>query len=140
MARTVLRLYNAAAQKILDREGVSIAHWYYLRVLSQHETLSQLELSQRVAIAPTTAVTALDILEKRGLVRRTRDPNDRRRYFVSLTDEGARLIDELMPDIEKMIAASIKDIPADDIRVFWKVFHKIYDNLSEATGNEQVLD
>lgn len=140
MARTILRLYNATAQKVLDREGMSIAHWYYLRVLSQHGTLNQLELSKRVAIAPTTAVTALDALEKRGLVRRARDTNDRRKQFVSLTDEGARLIDALMPDIEKLMAASVQGIPATDMRAFWDVLHKIHDNLSEAAGDESVLD
>lgn len=140
MTRTLLRLYNATAQRVLDREGISIAHWYYLRVLSQHGTLNQRELSKRVEIAPTTAVTALDALEKRGLVRRERDTTDRRRQFVSITDEGARLIDVLMPDIEKLIAASVQGIPETDMRVFWKVLHKIHDNLSEAIGDESVLD
>lgn len=140
MARTVLRLYNATAQRVLDREGISIAHWYYLRVLSQYGTLNQRELSKRVEIAPTTAVTALDALEKRGLVRRERDTTDRRRQFVSLTDEGARLIDVLMPEIEKLMAASVQGIPETDMRTFWMVLHKIYETLLETAGDESVLD
>ena len=35
MARTVHRLYNVEAQKILDRKQVTLAHWYYLRVLAE---------------------------------------------------------------------------------------------------------
>src|SRR5258708_39138288 len=73
MARTVHRLYDAQAQKILDRENLAIAYWYYLRVLAERGELNQLELSKRVGIASTTAVPALDNLEKRGLVQRTRD-------------------------------------------------------------------
>jgi MarR family transcriptional regulator for hemolysin len=68
MARTVHRLYDAQAQKILDRENLAIAYWYYLRVLAERGELNQLELSKRVGIASTTAVPALDNLEKRGLV------------------------------------------------------------------------
>src|SRR5882724_4273023 len=79
MARTVHRLYDAQAQKILDRENIAIAYWYYLRVLAERGELNQLELSKRVGIASTTAVPALDNLEKRGLVQRIRDPKDRRK-------------------------------------------------------------
>lgn len=140
MARTINRLYNAAAQPILDREGVNIAHWYYLRVLAQRGTMNQLELSKRVGIASTTTVTALDSLEKRDLVRRTRDKNDRRKHFVSLTDEGRRVIDRAMPDIEEMLAASIHGIPASDIRTLWAVLHQVAKNLSQAVRSEAVLD
>ena len=60
MARTVHRLYNAQAQSILDEEKVTIAHWFYLRVLAQHGELNQLELSKRVGMASASAVPALD--------------------------------------------------------------------------------
>lgn len=140
MTRTVHRLYNVHAQRILDREGVTLAHWFYLRVLGERGTLNQLELSKRVGIASTTAVTALDNLEKRGLVRRTRDTTDRRKYFVNLTDEGRRLIDALMPDIEEMLEASVQGIPVEDMRIFWKVLHGVAENLSQAAGSEAVLD
>src|SRR5271170_6586676 len=78
ISRTVHRLYDAQAQKVLDRENIPIAYWYYLRVLAERGEVNQLELSKRVGIASTTAVPALDYLEKRGLVKRVRDPKDRR--------------------------------------------------------------
>ncbi|NPT60139.1 winged helix DNA-binding protein [Paraburkholderia elongata] len=33
-------------------------------------------------------------MEKRGLLKSTRDPKDRRKYHVSLTDDGKRPVDE----------------------------------------------
>ena len=51
MNRTLHRLYDVEGQKILDREKVSVAHWYYLRVLAERGELNQLELSKRVGIA-----------------------------------------------------------------------------------------
>lgn len=140
ITRTIHRLYNAQAQSILDREGVTIAHWYYLRVLARHGSLNQLELSRRVGIASTTAVTALDSMEQRGLLRRTRDPNDRRKYFVTLTEEGHRILRALMPDIERMMTASLRGIPEGEIRTFWKVAQRLVANLHESAATEQVLD
>ena len=81
MARTVHRLYNDQAQKILDEENITIAHWIYLRVLAERGELNQLELSKRVGMASTTAVPALDSMEKRGLLKKRRDPKDRRKYY-----------------------------------------------------------
>lgn len=140
MNRTVHRLYNAHAKRILDQEDVTMAHWYYLRVLSERGTINQLELSKRVGIASTTAVTALDNLEKRGLLQRTRDANDRRKYFVSLTDEGQKIIDSLMPKIEEMVVDSVEGIPVEDMRVFWRVLHQIADRLSAGDEGATVLD
>src|SRR5258705_13908055 len=140
MARTVHRLYDAQAQKILDRENLAIAYWYYLRVLAERGELNQLELSKRVGIASTTAVPALDNLEKRGLVKRTRDPNDRRKYFISLQDEGKRLVDEMLPELTDMISASLDGITQKDMQIFWKVMHQIERNLMQISQGDTVVD
>jgi len=140
MTRTLHRLYDVNAQKILAREKVSIAHWYYLRVLAQRGELNQLELSKRVGIASTTAVPALDSMEKRGFLKRTRDPKDRRKYYVSLTDDGKRLVDELMPESIGMITGSLDGVAPEEMLTFWKVLHQIAENLSERSNDDTVVD
>lgn len=140
IARTVHRLYDAQGQKLLDRESIPIAYWYYLRVLAERGEINQLELSKRVGIASTTAVPALDYLEKRGLVKRVRDPNDRRKYFVVLQDEGKRLVDEMLPDLIDMISGSLDGISQKDMRVFWKVMHQIETNLVQMAQGDTIVD
>jgi MarR family transcriptional regulator, organic hydroperoxide resistance regulator len=140
MARTVHRLYNGQAQKILDEEKVTIAHWIYLRVLAERGELNQLDLSKRVGMASTTAVPALDSMEKRGLLKRRRDPNDRRKYYVVLTDKGRCLVDKLLPRIGDMIVDSLNGISPEEIRTFWKVSHHIAKNLAAMADDDVVLD
>ena len=140
MARTLYRLYDSQAQKVLDREGVSVAHWLYLRVLAERGEMNQLELSKRVGIASTTAVPALDSMEKRNLVRRTRDPKDRRRYYVSLQEEGRRLVNDLLPEITAMISSSFEGIAPDDLHVFWKVMRQIEANLNRISQGDSIVD
>jgi MarR family transcriptional regulator, organic hydroperoxide resistance regulator len=140
MARTVRRLYDAVGQKILNRENLTVAYWYYLRVLAERGELNQLELSKRVGVASTTAVPALDNLEKRGLVQRVRDTEDRRKYYVSLKDEGKRLVDDMLPELVDMFSASLDGISPRDMRVFWKVAHQIENNLIRMSKDEAALD
>ena len=108
--------------------------------MAERGTLNQLELSKRVGIASTTAVTALDNLEKRGLLLRTRDTADRRKYFVSLTKEGQRLIDDLMPDIEQIFLDSIESAAVKDMQAFWRAMYQIAANLADGDDGESVLD
>lgn len=140
MTRTVHRQYDVAGQKILDKENISISHWYYLRVLAARGELNQLELSRRVGIASTTAVPALDSMESRGLLKRTRDPKDRRKYYVGLTDEGRRLVEKLMPEIIDLITTSLEGISRDELRTFWGVLHKIENKLALMANDSAVID
>jgi MarR family transcriptional regulator, organic hydroperoxide resistance regulator len=140
MTRTVHRQYDVEAQKILDKENISIAHWYYLRVLAERGELNQLELSRRVGIASTTAVPALDSMESRGLLKRTRNPKDRRKYYVSLTDEGRRLVEKLLPEIVDMITTSLEGISRDELRAFWSVLHKMENKLAQVANDSATID
>lgn len=140
MTRTLHRLYDLEAQKILGKEKISIAHWYYLRVLAERGELNQLELSRRVGIASTTAVPALDSLERRGLLKRTRDPRDRRKYYVRLTGDGKRLVEQLLPEHIEMISGSLHGLTDEDLTAFWKVLHRITKNLSGMGSGETLVD
>jgi DNA-binding MarR family transcriptional regulator len=140
ITRTVHRLYDAESQKILDRRKIPIAHWYYLRVLAERGELNQRELSRRVGIASTTAVPALDNMEKRGLLKRVRDPLDRRKYFVRLTDKGRAIVDELLPDVLAMIDRSVSRLSAGDMRTFWKVMQEMERALKGPSGANKASD
>ena len=140
MTRTMHRQFDVVGQKILDKEGISISHWYYLRVLAERGELNQLELSRRVGIASTTAVAALDSMERRRLLKRTRDPNDRRKYYVGLTDEGRQLVEKLLPEVIDMFTLSLEGISRDELRTFWGVLHKMESNLTRMANGSTIID
>ena len=140
MTRTVHRQYDVQAQQILDKENISISHWYYLRVLAERGEINQLELSRRVGIASTTAVPALDSMESRGLLKRTRDPKDRRKYYVGLTDEGRQLVEKLMPEVIDRVTTSLEGISRDELRTFWGVLHKMESNLALMADGSTIID
>jgi len=55
---------------------------------------SQQELSRSLELDPSGLVSTVDDLEEQGLVERQRDPADRRRYALYLTESGrGRLAD-----------------------------------------------
>ncbi|GLW67339.1 MarR family transcriptional regulator [Actinomadura rubrobrunea] len=50
--------------------------------------LSQRQVSERLRMDPADVVGLVDTLEERGYVERRRDPEDRRRYALDVTEDG----------------------------------------------------
>jgi DNA-binding MarR family transcriptional regulator len=61
-----------------------------LGLLHDHSGLAQRDLLQEMGVDPSILVTLLNPLEADGLVTRERDPGDRRRHLVTLTQAGER--------------------------------------------------
>lgn len=59
--------------------------------------LSQRELAQKHLMSPGNMTMVVDHLEKRGLVSRERQTEDRRFFKVHLTDEGRQLFENILP-------------------------------------------
>src|SRR3977135_2692037 len=68
-----------------------------LRRLGQFPGQSQRGLADALGMHAPRLVALIDELEDGGLVARERDPDDRRNYAISLTDEGSRGLAATVP-------------------------------------------
>jgi DNA-binding MarR family transcriptional regulator len=66
-----------------------------LRLLRVAAGLSQQGLAARLGIHPSRLVAILDILEKRGLLERRPNPDDRRLYSLYLTKDGEEILGKI---------------------------------------------
>jgi DNA-binding MarR family transcriptional regulator len=66
-----------------------------LRLLRVAAGPSQQELAAKLQIHPSRLVAILDNLEKRGLVERRENPDDRRLYSLHLTKEGGEMLERI---------------------------------------------
>ena len=69
-------------------------HAGLMTALSEGVAPSQQELAARLGVAPSLVVSLADHLETLGAVRRVRDPGDRRRQVLTLTDHGRDLLEQ----------------------------------------------
>ena len=83
----------------LNREGVSPAGFSVLVVLTTAGGSAELKtLRRRLGWSKANATEVTATLQERGLVRRRRDPNDRRLVIVDLTYSGRELVERLFPE------------------------------------------
>ncbi len=77
-----------------------------LRVVAARDAVSQREVSDELLLDPSDVVSLVDILEGAGMLRRRRDPSDRRRYALQLTAAGRRAVLRLT-EISQQINAEL---------------------------------
>ena len=68
--------------------GVRLKHFVVLSYLADRDGISQQELGDVCAMDANNLVLVLNELEAAGLAQRRRDPEDRRRHIVEVTDAG----------------------------------------------------
>lgn len=88
----------AELEEILKKKRLNLTQLLTLYSLAgSREPVCQRELAERVGCTGGNMTQVLDQLARRRLVRRIRDPRDRRYIRVSLTPKSALLLQELVP-------------------------------------------
>lgn len=88
-------LFRTAGLVLMDRavpvHPASLSQLFALHELDHDAGLSQRKLAERLGLEKSTVSRLVADLESDGLVRRERDPANRRLYRLEITDAGRRL-------------------------------------------------
>ncbi len=97
LVRDATRAFARALQARLAEHDVSFGHWTFLRVLWEHDGLTQRELSQEAGVMEPTTYAAVRSMEALGYVVRERLHGNRKNVHVRLTPAGRALKRKLVP-------------------------------------------
>ena len=107
---TVARLFARTLAACIAQYDVTLAQWVILLFLWTSEGMTQTQLSRHVVIDDATMVRTIDRMERDGLVKRVRNPQDRRQHNIFLTDKGRSLRDVLIPCALAVNASALQDL------------------------------
>jgi DNA-binding MarR family transcriptional regulator len=108
--RAFLRAHSTMLRRIsrdLEDAGLPPLAWYdVLGALrdAPERSLRQVELAERVLLSNSGLSRLVDRIEAKGLVERKSCPSDRRSFYVSLTDDGAEMVDLMWPVYARGVA------------------------------------
>jgi DNA-binding MarR family transcriptional regulator len=115
--------------------GISAIEHGVLRHLARGVT-SMAEISRLMGVAPSTLVYVVDGLTKRKLVRRGRDPKDRRKEPLLLENKGADLLAKTpVMDARSTLVRSLENMPASRRRELLTLLNELVNGL---TGPERL--
>lgn len=109
LVRRTFQAFTRGLEQRLAPHGVSISMWFFLRLLWERDGLSQKEISHELGLTQPTTVAAMDNLEGRGLIRRHRNLDDRRKVNIHLTPAGTALREVLAPFATEVNAVALTD-------------------------------
>lgn len=115
LVRRTFRGMTDVLEDKLAEHNLSSSMWYFLRLLWERDGVPQRDLSQELGLTPATTVAAMDNLERRGLIRRSRDAEDRRVVNIYLTPAGELLGREILPYAEEVNDIILRELDSAQV-------------------------
>jgi MarR family transcriptional regulator, 2-MHQ and catechol-resistance regulon repressor len=91
-------------------------------------------ICNRLLMANSSMTYVIDKLEKKQLVKRVIDPNDRRSTHIELTEEGLQMIQSIFPQHEARINQIFSILTEEELRSFKYLLKKV------GVHSQQILD
>ncbi len=114
----------------LEPYGLTPFHWLVLCCLWQEDGLPTSSIGDKLQQVGGTLTGVLDRMEERGLVRRERDPKDRRIWRIWLTDAG-REFETILPPLGVDLREQLmQGISPSEREMFSQILNKAIANLS----------
>jgi MarR family transcriptional regulator, organic hydroperoxide resistance regulator len=111
------RMKQAFERKV----GLSAATWFLLTMLIDEDGISQGEVSHRFEVDPSRITRLAQRLEKEGLLRRKRDPEDNRIVRLHATEVGRHLIESRQERREGFEEGIRRELGQEELAEFRRV-------------------
>lgn len=90
-SRIIIKLYN----NILKKYNITYPQYLVLSVLWQNDNITVTDIGNKLFLDSGTLTPLLKRMESLNLLCRKRDNQDERKVFISLTDEGVKIKNEI---------------------------------------------
>jgi DNA-binding MarR family transcriptional regulator len=107
--------------------GMSLRHYMALWMIPGE--ISQSQLAEHLCIDANNTVILLNELESEGWITRERDPSDRRRHLVRVTDAGRAQLERAIDAREAVTDEVLARLDADERR-------QLHDLIAKALGED----
>jgi len=115
--------------RLLRPLGVSAAGGLVLGVLRDGGQLSPSELGERLIVTRATVTGLLDSLERRGFVRRSANPADRRSLLVEITPAGLTVLQQLRTIVHRNEKEWMAVLSEVEVRAYIGLLHRVQEAL-----------
>ena len=105
--------------------GVLLAVHYY------NNDIIQQDIAEIIKKDKSAILRQIDNLERKNLVQRIVDQNDRRRNIIKITDEGVKLIDKINIKLDEFFSLLSQDLKPYEIEMFNSILNHLRNKAKE---------
>ena len=130
--RVLWNLLSGRMLAALEPFGLKTGAFSTLALIAANPGCSQTELARTLGMDKSAVVPIIDELEARGLARRVRSPEDRRRHALVATEAAQSLMDQ-MHEAVSAVGRPIRDcMTPEEYRTLLTLLERSYAALAEA--------
>lgn len=132
IGRTVQSVKNLTFREFkANNFNITPEQWAVISYLHNEDGLYQKQIADFLFKDKPTVTRILDLLEKRNLIIRISDENDRRKFKIYLTQDGKDTVKKLIPIAEDVQNRLRENIAKEEIEVLKHILDKIYINANK---------
>ncbi|MGE4281231.1 MAG: MarR family winged helix-turn-helix transcriptional regulator [Magnetospirillum sp.] len=113
----------------LDRFGITLPMWRVMSALLDEGEQRLGDLSRITAIELSTLSRITASMDRAGLVNRRRSGEDARAVLITLSKEGRRMAEAIVPKALQWESAAIAGMSEDEVRTLKGLLQRIYGNV-----------
>ncbi|MFD7409085.1 MarR family winged helix-turn-helix transcriptional regulator [Streptomyces sp. NPDC059866] len=104
--------------ELLKPAGITALQYTALTVLERHDGLTSAQLARASFVTAQSMADLVRTLQARGLIRRERNPHNRRELLILLTDEGRALLDDHAEAVALLEERMLREFSAQEVDGF----------------------
>jgi MarR family transcriptional regulator, organic hydroperoxide resistance regulator len=113
----------------LERYGVTLPMYRVMAALWQRGGQRLGDLSEMTSVEISTLSRLVGVMQRRGLLSRTRPDSNARTVQINLTRSGRALVEQLIPLAQRHEEVGLRGFAADEVDVLKKNLVTVYRNL-----------
>ncbi len=138
----ILRTSDVMTQLLTDLlkpSGLSLTQYNVLRILrgAAGKGACCREIGERMVTRDPDVTRLIDRLEKRDLLVRTRDKEDRRVVTIQLTPAGLALVNQLDEPIERWNRTLTRNISSEDTKILVELLERFREGIEDFSQAQQ---
>ncbi|MFF7314049.1 MarR family transcriptional regulator [Streptomyces sp. NPDC008137] len=130
MVKQVELVVRSHLDELVRPSGITALQYTALTVLERHDGLSAAQLARDSFVTAQSIADLVRSLEGRGLVRRERNPRNRRELLILLTDEARELLARHAGPVRELEERMVRDLTAHQTEQFRQALTKAWHALS----------
>jgi len=123
--RQIIRAIDLHSRQLLGQHKITGPQLITLLTVENYEPVTATAIAGHIHLSPSTVIGILDRLETKGLIRRARDPRDRRLVQVSLTELGKVLAKSAPSPLQNTLAEAMGKLPETELVTIAEALERI---------------
>ncbi|SNX65639.1 DNA-binding MarR family transcriptional regulator [Streptomyces sp. TLI_55] len=130
MVKQVELVVRSHLDELVRPSGITALQYTALTVLERHDGLSAAQLARDSFVTAQSIADLVRSLENRELVRRERNPRNRRELLILLTDAGRELLTQYEEPVRELEERMVRELTAHQTEQFRQALSRAWHALS----------